>query len=85
MNEWISVKDRLPNSSGRYLCCIKTNPGPSLDKLLFTPDLHKLDPSIFDDRRPGWLDIDCFGEPWEIRDVTHWMPLPELPEEAGEN
>jgi hypothetical protein len=33
----------------------------------------------------GWIEIDALGwEDWlSHRDVTHWMPLPELPKEAN--
>ena len=64
VQEWISVKDRLPEDSGYYLGVYK----------------DKLDGSIsiaFDMyvkcKAGEWWENDF------MRDVTHWMPLPHPP------
>ncbi len=70
MDKWISVKDRLPDKYGTYL--IVRNGCvmfANRDELL---------------RRPIWN-----AETYQLSiipdsEVTHWMPLPELPEEAKE-
>lgn len=59
--EWISVKDRLPESHDIYLCCI--------DSLAF-PGSRYVKTRMF------------YSDGWEKgSEVTHWMPLPELPKE----
>ncbi len=68
MSDWISVKDRLPDKSGHYLCahngCISC--------LAFS-QRHKL-----------FNSYDSFREKEAKRraiSVTHWMPIPEPPKE----
>ena len=65
MNKWISVKERLPETSGNYLCYIKYSfTKVRLERVYLF--LHETNNFVLE-----W--------PGEI--VTHWMPLPELPEE----
>ena len=82
MNEWISVKNKLPNfndkrhkyglrgyytDSDRVLVCVKQKSGKRMVKEGFV-------------RR--WNDGVCFWKvPGTIDEVTHWMPLPDLPKE----
>ena len=80
MNEWISVKDRLPEKGGKYLCVRSDSWGQHIDILEFAPNLHKLDKYDFaGKKRPGWCDYDSEWGWTEFDDVTHWMPLPEMP------
>lgn len=70
--EWISVKDRLPeydlNGSNRYLTC---------DNRGFVFGGHQY---FTVNREAGFYDL--VDGNWEIdKDVTHWMPLPEPPEQ----
>ena len=30
----------------------------------------------------SFLIIGCFGEDWDNKHTTHWMPLPDFPEES---
>ena len=67
VGEWISVKDRLPEKPGRYLCWFGKNTfavGASI--VPYIPDLH-------------WFASLESLERYE--NVTHWMPLPEPPKE----
>lgn len=87
MNEWISVKDRLPDKKGRYLCCSKSlgNFGRGIVISLFVLDLAEFDHWSFDedkDHRPGWTVYESECGFVEDKGITHWMPLPELPEEV---
>ena len=70
--EWISVKDRLPNCNGCYLVW----------RPHFYPD--KGMPSIcYFDGQNTWHDsygVD-FTSTLSPEDVSHWMPLPEQPKE----
>ena len=84
-SKWISVKDRLPDKNGEYLCC-KFN--KYVDILYFVNDFEPLK-SV-----DGWKYIEevvGFYEPnnyvysedsySQVKNVTHWMQLPELPKE----
>lgn len=71
MAKWISVEDRLPEKSGRYL----TNTEYTMTVLDYSAH-HKLF-NVYD----GFPSKDakqlCIN-------VTHWMPLPEPPREVDE-
>ncbi len=70
MGEWISVKDRLPEKRGEYLCYFRY-PGIDVPSLNFICDV------ICQNTYQGsgrWLS--------DMNNVTHWMPLPEPPKEA---
>ena len=65
-NGWISVEDRLPRVSGKYLCAVKDKKENSWTV-----------PADWSVEMRSW-----FGEFGEIKNmVTHWRPLPEPPEE----
>ena len=69
MSEWISVKDKMPQP-GRYVACIaKRNPFSR-----FMPMVARIE-------KNGWANP--ITEQY-ISEVTHWMPLPEPPEEDGQ-
>lgn len=72
MSNWISVKDRQPEKSGRYLVYIKTRGGFSDCRTTEYSARHKAFNAfdILEDIR------------YAFDDVTHWMPLPEPPEEV---
>ena len=64
LNGWISVQDRLPEV-GRYVVCIaKRNPFSR-----FMPMVARIE-------KNGW--VNPITEQY-ISEVTHWMPMPELP------
>lgn len=67
--KWISVKDRLPERRGIYLVCAE-----------FFEDARNLHVRTgYYNKDKGWdLDVTCDTSDYE---VTHWMPLPSLPEE----
>ena len=66
VQEWISVKDRLPEA-GRYVACIaKRNPFSR-----FMPMVARIE-------KNGW--VNPITEQY-ISEVTHWMPLQEPPKE----
>lgn len=78
--KWISVDDRLPDETGRYLV-VKKRIAP--DELggnrtdivilrFFVDDGFRMPTHI-----PDWINEEINEE------VTHWMPLPELPK--GDN
>lgn len=84
INEWISVKDRLPKSYDR-------DPNWSETVLFRTTQGHihsgyrykgRTQTSFYDDdwSSPYWLD-ESENLSFEDEYVTHWMPLPEPPTE----
>lgn len=87
--EWISVEDRLPDKPGHYLVCTSINywHGGCMDK----NEEHK----YHDSGTPIGYDgtmmsvLDCYYDitgNWNRvfnKHVTHWMPLPEPPEDRG--
>lgn len=81
MTEWISVKERLPEKQGRYLCCynFQFGGGEYIAIQNFAPNLEEVDEYDFcGDREAGFFDSSEYG--YFRRDgVTYWMPLPELP------
>ena len=65
VNEWISVKDRLPEKSGRYIVFgLGWNNEKKMSTLLFGTKTNE------------WIATGA----WKDWKVTHWMPLPEPPE-----
>lgn len=65
---WISVKDRLPLCSGRYLAFIPYYYHEGSGEVVI----------CYFDGTNTWYDNDCV-KTFREGDVTHWMPLPEPP------
>lgn len=70
VQEWISVKDRLPDQSGEVLVIVSGNPQKNIT-LNCAYELAEYDPY------GGWI-MEMWPE-WEDAVVTHWMPLPLPP------
>ena len=69
-NGWISVKDRLPEKSGYYLVFFSDGmPSCKIRVHNWLKDEHH------------WRGAEAFSR---IEGITHWMPLPEPPEEREE-
>ena len=64
MQEWISVKDRLPAAGGYVVCIAKRNPFSR-----FMPMVARIE-------KNGW--VNPITEQY-ISEVTHWMPIPQPP------
>ena len=64
VQEWISVKDMLPEVGGYVACIAKRNPFSR-----FMPMVARIE-------KNGW--VNPITEQY-ISEVTHWMPLPEPP------
>ena len=78
VQEWISVKDRLPDKTGRYLViknriapdCLGGNRTDIVILRFFVDKGFRMPTHI-----PDWINEEINEE------VTHWMPLPEPAEE----
>lgn len=91
MNEWISVKDRLPETDNES--------SDTYDVLVYIPQregirqygihIGQLKRIEADDGRRNFWGIPCKESDWTVWGwsyfehpvVTHWMPLPALPTE----
>ena len=62
VQEWISVKDRLPEIGGYVVCIAKRNPFSR-----FIPMVARIE-------KNGW--VNPITEQY-ISEVTHWMPMPQ--------
>lgn len=84
MDEWISVKERLPEKNGSYLTC---NDSGMIDIDSFTLDAYKLDNYDFarykGKKKALFYSYDSEWGYGEASAVTHWMPLPEKPIERN--
>ena len=80
VQQWISVKERLPEKDGKYLVCRRLYGGWWRETLEFAKDARKVDKYDF---YRGWKNVwYWYDSEWghlTIDDVTHWMPLPEPP------
>ena len=66
--QWISVEDRLPiDRLKKYLVAFRDAGGPIVDMARYFPS-------------DGWT-CDNWDVPQKL--ITHWMPLPDAPEEGG--
>ena len=61
VQEWIPVKDRLPEAGGYVVCIAKRNPFSR-----FMPMVARIE-------KNGW--VNPITEQY-ISEVTHWMPIP---------
>ena len=64
VQEWISVKERLPDAGGYVVCIAKRNPFSR-----FMPMVARIE-------KNGW--VNPITEQY-ISEVTHWMPTPQPP------
>ena len=64
VQEWVSVYDEFPEVGGYVVCIAKRNPFSR-----FMPMVARIE-------KNGW--VNPITEQY-ISEVTHWMPLPELP------
>ena len=81
MAEWISIKDRLPEENTRVLIC--TQWGDVWMASYYSE--CRIAQKLFS---PAHWDVETLrggGIDFKATDVTHWMPLPGLPEKEDEN
>lgn len=80
MNEWISVKDRLPDEAGEYLVTIHGEDDVNACDFVLLAWYNPL-PSLLFSSDVGWSLLNEFYPFTErLRErITHWMPLPEPP------
>ena len=80
VQEWISVKDRLPAKDGYYLAFVQGYYAKCVRTLNFAKDGRKVDEFDFDEGDKNvWYRYDSEYGYVTVEDVTHWMPLPQPP------
>ena len=78
--EWISVKERLPDKNGEYLCCVRSSYYCCRSICSFALNLEQIDEYDFYGKKYcGWYDYNSEYGYFEMDGITHWMPLPEIP------
>ena len=81
VQKWISVKDRLPEEDGKYLVFEQNNGRTNTSILRFAKDARKVDRYDFKSRwENAWYEYDSEWGHYTVDSVTHWMPLPEMPQ-----
>ena len=81
-SEWTSVKERLPDKNGIYLCCYNAGGNHWYFMIKsFALDLESIcSHDFYNMKRPGWYDFDFEYGHFERENIEYWMPLPEPPE-----
>ncbi|NYQ04401.1 DUF550 domain-containing protein [Escherichia coli] len=78
---WISCSERMPEMGERQCYVLAAD-----FKNNYPPNIPNTQVGVygdwFNDGKPTWDDGD--GEDLYLKEVTHWMPLPEPPEQDGE-
>ena len=72
--QWIPVTDKLPEDGEMVAAIVNGNPRKNI-KLIGAYQMATYY------HGEGWV-VELFPE-WTEADVTHWMPLPEPPEDGG--
>jgi len=67
-SKWIPVSERLPEEAGEYLCFV----GGQKIILWYYSGLNKF----------GRSDMTDFDFKWVTEAITHWKPLPNVPEDV---
>lgn len=67
--KWIPVGERLPNENDDVLCCRGNHIGAMMDVYTYKGDNK-------------WEDAYGYWNYGDIEGITHWMPLPEPPNEV---
>jgi hypothetical protein len=94
MSEWISIEDQLPENNQRCLiwdknCHVSVDGTESTIIHVYAANFHKGEhktdhwsfcDSGFGNNQYPWAWTDG-AQTWFSQDVTHWMPLPNPPEE----
>ena len=77
VQEWISVKDRLPEKDGTYLVTTNSFGNRQSVKLRwFAKDGENVDAYDLAGQKDVWYLYDSECGYVSIKTVTHWMPLP---------
>ena len=80
VQEWISVKDRLPEEDGKYIVFEQSGGRTNTSILRFAKDARKVDRYDFKGRwKNAWYEYDSEWGHYTVNSVTHWQPMPQPP------
>ena len=80
VQEWVSVKDRLPEKDGSYLAVINYfGHHSSIDILYFAKDGDTVDEYDLAGEKDVWYFYDTEYGYVPTDSITHWTPLPQMP------
>ena len=80
VQEWISVKDRLPENNGPYLVTINSFGGRKyIDVRWFAKDGEAVDEYELAGQENVWYYYDSEWGCISVDSITNWMPLPQPP------
>jgi len=74
-SRWIKVEDRLPNNNQDVIIKVNQDWKDKSYKIVSAEFINSDDPDNMQ------FVCNSGGEPFEIGQVTHWMPLPNPPED----
>ena len=77
MSDWVSVDERLPADETPVLIVLRG--GITIGELRWERPSWEETYQAF----RYWDDPHNDGQDWQWHDITHWMPLPEVPKEPG--
>ena len=79
---WTRLKDNPPPENGQYLCVNKSFGRRNILKCGYAKCLSEIHEYDFEGvKTPGFYNYDSEYGYYQERYITHWMPLPDLPEE----
>lgn len=83
IQRWIPVEERLPERNGKYMVCSSVRGRKYIDCVSFARDLYMIDTYDFhrSKGKSGFYEYDNEYGFYEYEGVTHWMHLPEPPQE----
>ena len=85
MSNWISVKDRLPEKDGAYLCyCTGCYAGYQIVAHFTHHAELDFDLNYNGCKGSVWYAYDSEYGNFTMNNITHWMPLPSDPEKKEE-
>lgn len=80
--KWIPVSERLPDKDGKYLAFKQHHYGAWQDVVGFAKDGESVSKYDLENEKDIWYNYASEYGYYSIDSVTHWMPLPEPPEEV---
>jgi len=78
---WVPTAERQPSTEGRYLVVVKWQGKVDAVRFVTACDWWVVGGHAWE--WPSGGEVEHEGEQYVTQTVTHWAPLPDLPEEAA--